>query len=100
MITVRYYGKSYNADKATRTMDTIVFYDNDNMEVNRLENIKNEDWLHVRLEGEWTDPNDIPTELERVRADLDFVTMENEYLNEVNEQQQADIDYCLMLLEE
>lgn len=33
-------------------------------------------------------------------ADIDFLTMENEYLTEQTEQQQADIDYCLMLLEE
>lgn len=34
------------------------------------------------------------------QADNDFLTMENEILTEENEQQQADIDFCLMLLEE
>lgn len=34
------------------------------------------------------------------QADVDFLTMENEILSEENEQQQADIDFCLMLLEE
>lgn len=33
-------------------------------------------------------------------ADIDFLTMEDEYLTSQTEQQQADIDYCLMLLEE
>lgn len=41
-----------------------------------------------------------PTEIEQMQADIDFLTMENEYLDEVTEQQQADIDYCLMLLDE
>ena len=41
-----------------------------------------------------------PTEMERMQADIDFLSMENEYLDEVTEQQQADIDYCLMLLDE
>lgn len=34
------------------------------------------------------------------QADVDFLTMENEILTEENEQQQADIDFCLMLLED
>lgn len=34
------------------------------------------------------------------QADNDFLIMENEILTEENEQQQADIDFCLMLLEE
>ena len=34
------------------------------------------------------------------QADNDFLTMENEILTEENERQQADIDFCLMLLEE
>lgn len=34
------------------------------------------------------------------QADVDYLTMENEILTEENEQQQADIDFCLMLLED
>jgi hypothetical protein len=34
------------------------------------------------------------------QADVDFLTMENEFLIEENEQQQADIDYLLMITEE
>lgn len=41
-----------------------------------------------------------PTEIERLRADVDFLTMENESLEEKNEQQQADIDFLLMMIEE
>ena len=39
-------------------------------------------------------------ENEQFRADIDFLTMENEYLDEMVERQQADIDFCLMMLEE
>lgn len=45
-------------------------------------------------------PPDEPTEMDQVHADIDFLTMENDYLEETVEQQQADIDYCLMLLDE
>lgn len=41
-----------------------------------------------------------PTEMDQMQADIDYLTMENEYLEEVTEQQQADIDFCLMLLDE
>lgn len=50
------------------------------------------------------DIDDLPvpesTDIERMQADIDFLTMENEYFEEQNEQQQADIDYLLMITEE
>ena len=41
-----------------------------------------------------------PPEAEQLRADVDFLTMENEYLEGESEQARADIDYLLMLTEE
>ena len=41
-----------------------------------------------------------PTETEQLRADVDFLTMENEFLEMDVEQAKADIDYLLMLTEE
>lgn len=41
-----------------------------------------------------------PTETEQLRADMDFLTMENESLQADVEQAKADIDYLLMLTEE
>ena len=41
-----------------------------------------------------------PTETDQLRADVDFLTMENEALESDMEQAQADIDYLLMLTEE
>lgn len=45
-------------------------------------------------------PHDDPSPVEYLQADVDFLLMENEYLEEQNEQQQADIDFCLMMLDE
>ena len=45
-------------------------------------------------------PIDEPTETEQLRADVDFLTMENEALESESEQARADIDYLLMLTEE
>lgn len=100
MITVHWYGETFSADKAVQVDNSIILYDENNQELERIINIRMQDWDHIEVDGRLIDPSEIPTEEERLRADLDFVTMENEYLNEVNEQQQADIDYCLMLLEE
>lgn len=41
-----------------------------------------------------------PTEEDQLRADVDFLTMENESLQTDVEQAKADIDYLLMLTEE
>lgn len=38
-----------------------------------------------------------PTETEMLRADVDFLTMENEFLEAELEQAKADIDYLLMM---
>lgn len=41
-----------------------------------------------------------PSEMDRMQADIDFLSMENEYLEEQSDQARADIDYLLMLIEE
>lgn len=45
-------------------------------------------------------PTPEPTEVEQLRADIDYLTMENESLEEDVEQAKADIDYLLMITEE
>lgn len=100
MITVTYYETVHTADKAVRMGDAIIFYNGDNEETERISGIQNRDWLHVSIVGEWTDPSEIPTVEERLRADVDYLTMENEYLEGESEQARADIDYLLMITEE
>lgn len=100
MITLHWYSESFIASKAVKGPDWVALYDDQYKEIQRIIHIYGNEWNHIQLDGEWTDPIDIPSETEILRADMDFITMENEYLTEQNEQQQADIDYCLMLLEE
>ena len=100
MIKLKWYDTIFIAEKAVKTEDTIIFYDAEGHEINRIVNISPREWSYIELDGDWTDPEDIPTDKERLQADLDYLTMENEYLVEQNEQARADIDYCLMLLEE
>ena len=100
MITLHWHDDVMTAEFAVRGYDYVALYDEDYIETARVIHIIGTEWQNISLEGEWTPEEDIPTERERMQADIDFLTMENESLEEQNEQQQADIDYCLMLLEE
>ena len=89
MVTLRWYKETFTADKAVRKDDSIILYDENNREIQRIVHISVNDWKHITLDGTWTNALDIPTDEERINS-----------LMMQNEQQQADIDYCLMLLEE
>lgn len=100
MITLHWYDAAIEADKAVRGVDWVALYNAQNIETQRIVNISGREWQHVRLEGEWTDPAEIPTTEERLQADVDYLSMENEYLEGESEQARADIDYLLMITEE
>lgn len=65
---------------------------------------ENDQCVHRTVEEVQADIDAIPlpepTEMEQLRADMDFLTMENESLQTDVEQAKADIDYLLMLTEE
>ena len=101
MITLYWYDNEFTCDVAVRGEDYVVLYDNDYNETNRIINIIGQEWNHINIEGgEWSDPSIIPTVEDYLRADIDFLTMENEDLTEQAEQARADIDYLLMLSDE
>ena len=101
MITLHWYDNTYTAQYAVKGTDYVALYDEAFAETQRIINIHGKEWEHISLEGgEWSEPSDIPSQEEILRADVDFLTMENESLEGTVEQQQADIDYCLMLLDE
>lgn len=100
MITLHVYESTFTAAKAVRGADWVALYDEENRETQRINGIAPHVWPHVRIEGEWTDPSEIPTSEERLQADVDYLSMENEYLEGESEQARADIDYLLMITEE
>lgn len=100
MITLHWYNDTFTAEKAVRSSDWIRLHDNSGKETALIAGIKLKDWSHITLDGEWSDPSEIPTEAERLQADVDFLTMENEYLEGESAQARADIDYLLMITEE
>ena len=100
MITLHWYNQTFTAEYAVRGFDYVALYDEDYNETNRIVNIIGREWQHISLDGEWTEPSEIPTDSDRMQADIDYLTMENESMEESLGQAQADIDYLLMILEE
>ena len=100
MIILHWHDDAFTAEYAVKGNDYVALYDENFAETQRIINIVGEEWPHIQLDGEWTDPSEIPTTEEILRADVDFLSMENEYLEGESEQARADIDYLLMITEE
>ena len=98
---LHWYDNAYTGDIAVRGYDYVTLYDEDYNETQRIINIYGQEWEHISIEGgEWSSPEVIPTMEDHLKADIDFLTMENESLTEQAEQARADIDYLLMITEE
>lgn len=101
MITLHWYTSSYTAHYAVKGSDYVALYDDSFAETMRIINIHDAEWNHITLDGgDWSDPEAIPSAEEILRADVDYLTMENEALEGDIEQAKADIDYLLMITEE
>ena len=100
MITLHWYDKFITAHYAVKGADYVILYDDKYNEVVRIINITSREWPYISIDGEWTDPSGIPTAEEILRADIDYLTMESDYLAGESEQARADIDYLLMITEE
>ena len=92
MITLHWYDQTFTAQYAVKGTDYVALYGLDFVQTMRIINIHGQEWDHISLDGEWSEPSDIPSQEEILRADLDFLTMENESLEETVEQQQAEIE--------
>ena len=101
MITLHWYDKTVTGDIAVLGDGYVTLYDNEYNVLIDVRNISGAEWNHISIEGgEWSSPDVIPTTEDYLRADVDFLTMENETLTTESEQARADIDYLLMITEE
>ena len=101
MVTVHWYELTFDGEYAVNNGDSIVIYDADYNEIQRITNLTYRDAAHVSIEGgEWTQAEEIPTETDRLRADIDYLDMQAESLEASDEANRADIDYCLMMLDD
>jgi hypothetical protein len=87
MVTVKWYDLSFDGEYAVNNGDSIVVYDADYNETQRISDLTYRDAPHVSIEGgEWTQAGEIPTGLDRVNADKDFLEMRVDYLEQLIEQ--------------
>ena len=80
MITVHWYELSFDGAYAVNNGDSIVVYDADYNETQRITNLTYRDAPHISIEGgEWTQASEIPTALDRLQAQVDFLEMWREW---------------------
>ena len=82
MITVHWYEMTFDGEYAVNNGDSIVVYDADYNETQRITNLTYRDAPFISIEGgEWTQASEIPTETDRLRADLEYALMMVDYLS-------------------
>ena len=81
MVTVHWYELTFDGEYAVNNGDSIVVYDADYNEIQRITNLTYRDNPHISIEGgEWTQASEIPTETDRMKADIEYLQMCNDYL--------------------
>ena len=82
MVTVHWYEMTFDGAYAVNNGDSIVVYDADYNETQRITNLSYRDAPHISIEGgDWTAASEIPTETDRLRADLEYALMMVDYLS-------------------
>ena len=86
-MVLRYNDEIFECSKAAKSDTAIALYDADGKMIHSVSNILDEEWDYVELlAGEWSELEPEPTAEELLNAKIDRL--------------QADLDFCLMLLEE
>ena len=81
MVTVHWYEMTFDGEYAVNNGESIVIYDSDYNETQRITNLTYRDAPFISIEGgEWTQASEIPTETDRMKADIEYLQMCNDYL--------------------
>ena len=100
MIKFYWYNEIFTAEYAVNFGSDVFLYDENYNLIHHIQNLTYRDADDVSLEGTWTDPSEIPTETDRLQASIDYLDMQAESLEASDEANRADIDYCLMMLDD
>lgn len=74
-----YYDDEIECSYATRDIDSFKLYDENYNVISETVNISPEEWEHVSIQdGDWSGEQQIPSEVQKIRADLDFLLMMQE----------------------
>ena len=87
MVTVTYDHDVYTGASAAKNDHEFAVYDENRKELHHVRNIYDDEWNCISIQnGEWLDMDTLPAREDIVDGKI--------------EKLQADLDYCLMLLEE
>ena len=108
MVIVTYGNSEFECDHAAKSEHDVAGYDENNHLLFHISGIWDEEWDWFSIDGgEWLNFDEMPSEKEVLDADLNYMTMMNEFLEDKNSELQsqidmdrADLDFCLMLLGE
>jgi hypothetical protein len=98
---LKYNGTDFECEYASKANDTIKLYNSDYKCIQSFSFIYGSEWDAFTLEGgDWTDITDIPDYADKLKSDIDYLDMQAESLEASDEANRADIDYCLMMLDD
>ena len=81
MVTVKWYEMTFDGEYAVKNGDSIVVYDADYNEIQRIQNLTYRDAPFISIEGgEWTAASEIPTAQDRTDANVEYLQMCVDYL--------------------
>ena len=81
MVTVHWYELTFDGEYAVNNGDSIVVYDADYNEIQRITNLTYRDAPFISIEGgEWTAQSEIPTAQDRTDANVEYLQMCVDYL--------------------
>ena len=81
MVTVHWYELSFDGEYAVKNGDSIVVYDADYNETQRISNLSYRDDDFISIEGgDWTAQSEIPTAQDRTDANVEYLQMCVDYL--------------------
>ena len=98
---LQYNGNIFECYFASKADAAIKLYDSNYKCIYTFNFIYGSEWDAFTLEGgEWTDITDIPDYTDKLKSDIDYLDMQAESLEASDEANRADIDYCLMMLDD
>ena len=81
MVTVHWYEMTFDGAYAVKNGDSIVIYDSDYNEIQRITNLTYRDAPFISIEGgDWTAASEIPTAQDRTDANVEYLQMCVDYL--------------------
>lgn len=84
---LHWHDATFECSYAVRTNNEIILYDSEYNVIEKFFNVPPSKWDNFQLEGgNWSNTGDVPTDMDRIRADIDYLLMrDQEMIAEISE---------------